>query len=265
MSELVINMVQKEYFLAIKDKYSKVEDCETEDFFLSMYKDPNDNDEFRKYLTKIFSVYHAQLNSLISEFNNRVNGTRHYRANESRELISLRDNIFELQEATNNSKYSFWIKYNYFRFLNDSYKFLSAGGGSTIPESMTAVAIEKYSAVFEFRNYSSGAVSPNSNTQEILRIVSTRSAEFDDMSKDEKLSSLNQAIEYLLKDKNNYKQINNAQFCDLINDATVIEFRKKTHCFRHASKESITERQKLTDKQKDFLINFGLSIVTALI
>lgn len=258
-------MNQKEYILAIKDKYAGISEDEIPTVFFNMYCVPNSNDVYKDYLNKIFSVYHSKLNTLITEFNYRINGTRHFRAQESRELIYLRNNIFELQEATNNSKYRFRIKYNYFCFLQGTYKYLSESGGSTIPDTVTAFPLEKYNAIFELLDDSDDAILPDKTIQEILKMVSTRNAEFEEMTKDEKLSSLNLAIEYLLKDKNNYKKVDNSAFCGLINDSTIMDFRKKTHCFRHASKEAIDERKLLTDKQKDFLINFGLSIVLAII
>lgn len=40
----------------------------------------------------------------------------------------------------------------------------------------------------------------------------------------------------------------------------IIDYRKKTHCFRHATTESIAERKQYSKEEKQFLIDLGIFI-----
>ena len=42
---------------------------------------------------------------------------------------------------------------------------------------------------------------------------------------------------------------------------TIKAYRKQMHCFRHSAEEAIVERQSISEKQKAFLIDYGLTIL----
>lgn len=94
--------------------------------------------------------------------------------------------------------------------------------------------------------------------------VSTRNANFDSMSKDEKLKEIANLIEYMLYDKTNqeYKKLdyNNIVF-DYFDDKMIKCFRKQIQCFRHASENAIKERENFSVEQKEFLIDYGITII----
>ena len=48
---------------------------------------------------------------------------------------------------------------------------------------------------------------------------------------------------------------------DYISDTIVTSYRKKLHCFRHATKEAIKERGTYTEEQKNFFIDYGLTLI----
>lgn len=41
----------------------------------------------------------------------------------------------------------------------------------------------------------------------------------------------------------------------------VTRYRKKMHCFRHATDEAISERNSHSEEQKSFFVDYGLTIV----
>lgn len=94
--------------------------------------------------------------------------------------------------------------------------------------------------------------------------VSTRNANFESMSRDEKLKEIANLIEYMLYDNNNkgYKELNYTSIVfDYFENEDIKRFRKQIQCFRHASETAIKEREKFTDNQKDFLIDYGITII----
>lgn len=47
----------------------------------------------------------------------------------------------------------------------------------------------------------------------------------------------------------------------ILNDDTIISFKKEIQCFRHATKEALKERQNnFNDIQKMFIIDYGIMI-----
>lgn len=49
-----------------------------------------------------------------------------------------------------------------------------------------------------------------------------------------------------------------------ITNDIVTSYRKKLHCFRHATDEAIEERNFYTEGQKDFFVDYGLIIIKAI-
>lgn len=99
---------------------------------------------------------------------------------------------------------------------------------------------------------------------ESINQISTRDASFTSRGADEKLELLNNTIENILKQDGKFVSIDNAYFMGLLTDEQIKSFRQQTQCFRHASDQALLERVKLDEKQKRFLVNFGVLIVVTL-
>lgn len=104
------------------------------------------------------------------------------------------------------------------------------------------------------------------NLNQLFKKISNRNADFILMSEDEKLEEINNVIENILKINNKWADIDykNESF-DFISNDSVIKYRKLIHCFRHGSEDSIKEREKISKNQKEFLINYGITICELLL
>ena len=92
--------------------------------------------------------------------------------------------------------------------------------------------------------------------------ISTRNASFEAMSIDERLKEIANLIEYMLAENGKFKEIEyNTIAFEYIDNDVIKKFRKQIQCFRHASQDAIAEREKFTDNQKDFLIDYGITII----
>ena len=101
----------------------------------------------------------------------------------------------------------------------------------------------------------------NSIDQKFIEI-SNRQASFNNMSTDEKLSEIANLIENMLKKEGNFITPDYSSICfDYISNETVTSYRKKMQCFRHATNEAILERNSYSEKQKNFFVDFGLTII----
>lgn len=92
--------------------------------------------------------------------------------------------------------------------------------------------------------------------------ISNRQASFDNMSTDEKLAEIANLIENMLKKNGKFIKLDYSKLCfDYISDDMVTSYRKKMHCFRHATDEAMAERQLYSEEQKSFFVDYGLSII----
>ena len=92
--------------------------------------------------------------------------------------------------------------------------------------------------------------------------ISTRQASFNDMQVDEKISEIVNLMEHMLKQGGKFIELDYEKISSgFIDNSTVKTYRKKMQCFRHCTKEAIEERNNYTEKQKEFLIDYGLAIV----
>jgi hypothetical protein len=92
--------------------------------------------------------------------------------------------------------------------------------------------------------------------------ISNRQASFNNMSTDEKLAEIANLIENFLKKSGKFINLDYSKICfDYISDDIVTSYRKKMHCFRHATDEAIAERNSYSDEQKDFFVDYGLTII----
>lgn len=98
----------------------------------------------------------------------------------------------------------------------------------------------------------------------ILKIVSTRGAEFNNMTLDEKLGAICNSIEYLLKpnkESNKFIILDYSDTDGYLSNDIVKGYRNKLQCFRHSTKEDISERANYKDIEKNLYINFGVVII----
>jgi len=100
--------------------------------------------------------------------------------------------------------------------------------------------------------------------QDNINKISTRNDDFSLRPVDEKIQLLNNTIENMLKRSGKFISINDDEYFKLLTNENIREFRNKTQSFRHASEESIHERELLTRLQKEFLVNYGTMIVITL-
>lgn len=106
-------------------------------------------------LIEIFSTIHHLLISNFEMMNSRLptkNGTAHFWADNSRELILAIESVNGLKRALNKSKYMFEIEPYYEKIITEIYKFLSSSGGSEIPANMEKIELYYTIPLFEPAN-----------------------------------------------------------------------------------------------------------------
>lgn len=253
--------------MAIEDKYHSCENTKIDENYLKLYSIKSIPTNTKEEILHIFAKYQDDLNLLLSSWNSRVSGNRHYISAESNQLICLIDSICELQKLCQKTEFSFWIDRDYYTYVIKIRPILKSSNGTEIPMGFKPIPIKRYTAIFSLLFKSKQEVEPENNIRDILRIVSTRSATFEEMVADEKLCCINQVIEHLLKHGNEYIEFSKYKdvFLGLLTEQQIIDYRKATHCFRHGKDSDIKKRNEINDMQKAFLINFGISICNALI
>lgn len=113
----------------------------------------------------------------------------------------------------------------------------------------------------QLKKENSSIVKASLDLENIFKTISTRNATFESMENDEKLQTICNAIENMLKVNGKFITLDYSSYSlGYITDEIVKNFRKRTQCFRHADEQSIKEREAFTDTEKDFCINFGLTI-----
>ena len=105
-------------------------------------------------------------------------------------------------------------------------------------------------------------VTINDQIEEKFKLISTRNAEFDNMAQDEKLKEIINLIEFLLMKDGKVLDLDYDSICfGYISSDDIKRYRKQMQCFRHARRESILEREGYTNLQKNFFIDYGLTII----
>lgn len=95
--------------------------------------------------------------------------------------------------------------------------------------------------------------------------ISTRQASFNNMHTDEKIAEIANLIENMMKQRGKYITPEYENVCCGFVDETVVKnYRKKMQCFRHCTDEAIMERKQYSERQKAFLVDYGLTIVKAI-
>ena len=111
-------------------------------------------------------------------------------------------------------------------------------------------------------NYESGA---SEDLKAIIDDISTSKKDFEKMTLDEKICNLNNIIEHILKKDGKFIIADYSKSNGILTDQVVKDYRKKTHCFRHATEEALKDRTLLDDVQKQVYVNFGILIIEYLI
>jgi hypothetical protein len=95
--------------------------------------------------------------------------------------------------------------------------------------------------------------------------ISNRQASFNSMSIDEKLAEIANLIENMLKKNGKFITPDYQTVCfEYISNDIVTNYRKRMHCFRHSTAEAIAERKSYSEDQKNFFVDYGLTIVKAI-
>ena len=112
-----------------------------------------------------------------------------------------------------------------------------------------------------FKKSDDNLIKADLDLNKIFKTISTRKACFENMESDEKLQTICNAIENMLKVNGKFITLDYSSYSlGYITDEIVKTFRKNTQCFRHADEKSIKERKTFTDIEKAFCINYGLTI-----
>lgn len=96
----------------------------------------------------MFSVLHEQLNRHFESINDRARTTRHYWADNSRDLLALIDDIEKDIYSLKGAGIHVIIDEPYQDALERSQPWLSYSGGSAVPEDFEEIEIVKYDPVF---------------------------------------------------------------------------------------------------------------------
>ena len=100
------------------------------------------------------------------------------------------------------------------------------------------------------------------NVDKMFIEISTRNARFENMTIDEKIKEIANLIENLLCVDGNYIKLDYSKHCfKYINDEIIKTYRKQIQCFRHASNNALEERKQFSKEQKEFIIDYGITII----
>lgn len=114
-------------------------------------------------------------------------------------------------------------------------------------------------AAKKLKQLDDGIIAISEGMDEIIQKISTRNAEFSEMTLDERLKEIANSIEYLLKKDDDFITLDyDTISLELLSEDDITKFRKKLQCFRHSSKDSLKERAEYTENQKGFLVELGV-------
>ena len=100
------------------------------------------------------------------------------------------------------------------------------------------------------------------NIDKMFTEISTRNARFENMTIDEKIKEIANLIENLLCVDGNFIKLDYSKYCfKYIDDEIIKNYRKQIQCFRHASNNALEERKQFSKEQKEFLIDYGITII----
>lgn len=105
-------------------------------------------------------------------------------------------------------------------------------------------------------------ISLDADLESIISLVSSRNSKFESMEINEKLANIRNAFENIGKINGKYLQI---PFDSLTNNfitpKQVLDFQSELQCFRHGEVTMIAKRDSYSYEQKQFFVDFGLTIL----
>lgn len=142
--------------------------------------------------------------------------------------------------------------------IRDKLRRANKGKDGVIPWQLRREYIADLEFIKRWQN-----VNLNEDAKRAMEEVSLNKGNFNDKEDDEKLLLITNVIEYLLKDdkKQKFLNINYSECFGLFNEKDIINYRKVLNDYRHSNKEAVKIRKNLTDNQKNFLINYGITII----
>ena len=100
------------------------------------------------------------------------------------------------------------------------------------------------------------------NIDKMFMEISTRNARFENMTIDEKIKEIANLIENLLYVDGNYIKLDYSKHCfEYVDDEIIKKYRKQIQCFRHSSNNALEERKQFSDEEKEFIIDYGITII----
>ena len=127
--------------LILNDLIERYVDVAVDAKFLRLYDDGNVTD-------KMFAYFHQHLNSHFNFINSKFDVNRHFNADDSRQLISLIQEICDAQELLEEVGLPFTISDDYGMRISECKQFLKISGGSTIPKDFAKIKLSIYDRVF---------------------------------------------------------------------------------------------------------------------
>lgn len=102
-------------------------------------------------------------------------------------------------------------------------------------------------------------VIPTEEVVDLINIIESNATSWQEISIDAKLAALNNVIEHCLKRDSGFVEIPDIDnICDFVKCR---EFRSKTHCMRHGSQDALRDRTIMSNSEKQFLVDYGVSLV----
>ncbi len=126
----------------LEDLQEKYEAVPASRAFLRLYDDPE--------WGHMFGVLHKRLNEHFTDINGRAKSTHHYWAENSRELLSLIDEIESDLHTLNRAGIEAELAESYQDALERCRPWLSPSGGSTVPDDFAPIEIISYEPVFSY-------------------------------------------------------------------------------------------------------------------
>lgn len=100
---------------------------------------------------------------------------------------------------------------------------------------------------------------------DLIKMISTRSAKFEHMSIDEKLENIKNAYENLINRFGGFEKIDyNKIFMGFIEEDNLTIYSKKLQAFRHAHANALAERVVYAEQEKKYIIEFGVIVLNRL-
>lgn len=124
-----------------QDLVTKYSDMALDPTFSRLYETPEP-------MNKMFADFHQRLNAQFEFMNYKMRANGHFNAENSRQLITLIDDIRDAQQLLKRMGMEFMVADYYQKILDECKKFLVESGGSRIPDDFERINLVKYEPVF---------------------------------------------------------------------------------------------------------------------